>query len=265
MPEWATFWEVRDAAGFDAKRSADCVAMNTWPSRGLVVHGVEVKVDRRDWLRELRDPAKSASIQRFCDFWWLAVDDQEIVKRDEVPETWGLLVLKGKSLSVAKDAPKLEAEPLTRGFVAALLRNATKGLVPKADVDERVKELLENHVTSHKSAVEWQAERDAKALEELRARVDAFEKASGINVDDRYDYGPLRDPTKLGAAVKAIMQGSNRGWPSHLESARNLLLGSAKDLDAAIEVVKAIMPEQSFDDEATLRELARNQKRKAPT
>jgi hypothetical protein len=52
-PEYATFFEVRDAAGFDSKRSADVITVATWPSRGLAIHGFEVKCSRSDWLREL--------------------------------------------------------------------------------------------------------------------------------------------------------------------------------------------------------------------
>ena len=104
---------------------ADVVAMNTWPSRGLAVHGIEVKVSRSDWLRELKDPAKSASVQRFCDRWWLAAGDDKVAKMEEVPEAWGLLVLRGKALVQVKEALPMPAEPLTRGFAATLLRNAT--------------------------------------------------------------------------------------------------------------------------------------------
>jgi hypothetical protein len=240
MPEWATFFEVRDEAGFNARRAADCVAMNLWPSRGLVVHGVEVKVERRDWLRELKDPAKSATIQRFCDFWWLAVSDEKIVKRDEVPETWGLLVLRGKSLVAVKEAPKLKAVTLVRGFVAALLRNATSGLIAKASVDEIVKERIEQHdrlKTHHQSFEEEALGRVTKAFKGLQDRVKAFKEASGIDINERWDSGPLRDPTKLGQAVHALMNDPNHNWAHDLQRAREIIAQCAADLDAALAVV----------------------------
>lgn len=53
--EWVVATEVRNAASFDANRSADALAFNFWTSRGLAVHGYEVKVSRSDWLRELKD------------------------------------------------------------------------------------------------------------------------------------------------------------------------------------------------------------------
>ena len=33
-------------------RYADAIAMNLWPSRGLAVHGFEIKISRGDWQRE---------------------------------------------------------------------------------------------------------------------------------------------------------------------------------------------------------------------
>ena len=50
LPAWAFFPAVRNAAGFDANRTADGIAMSLWPSRGLEVYGFEIKVSRGDWL-----------------------------------------------------------------------------------------------------------------------------------------------------------------------------------------------------------------------
>ena len=50
---------VQSSAGFDARRVCDFMALDLWPSKGLELHGHEVKVSRSDWLRELREPAKA--------------------------------------------------------------------------------------------------------------------------------------------------------------------------------------------------------------
>jgi hypothetical protein len=62
---------VRSHAGFDATRTADFVAMDLWPSRGLSLHGHEIKVSRADWLRELKEPAKAEEFIPYMNFWWL--------------------------------------------------------------------------------------------------------------------------------------------------------------------------------------------------
>jgi hypothetical protein len=68
--EYALMAEVRDKAGFDASRSADYIAVNLWPSRGLSVNGIELKSFRSDWLSELRKPEKAEKIFQYCDYFW---------------------------------------------------------------------------------------------------------------------------------------------------------------------------------------------------
>lgn len=113
---------VRSAAGFDARRTADFMAMDMWPSNGLTLHGHEVKVSRSDWLHELRDPTKAEEFKRYMDRWWLVVPDAGIV-RDDLPDGWGLMVANGRmALRVVKPAPKLKPEPMPKTMVAAFLR-----------------------------------------------------------------------------------------------------------------------------------------------
>ena len=57
--QYAMLYEVRDAAGFSAKRSADVMLIGLWPSRGNMVEGMEVKISRSDWLRDLKKPEKA--------------------------------------------------------------------------------------------------------------------------------------------------------------------------------------------------------------
>lgn len=123
-PAWAYFDEVGNATGFGCNRHADGVAMSLWPSRGIELHGIEIKVSRQDWLKELGDPAKAESVSKYLDRWWLAVSDASIVWPGELPPTWGLLVFDDGKLQCKADAPALQPLPLDRTFVAALLRRA---------------------------------------------------------------------------------------------------------------------------------------------
>jgi hypothetical protein len=126
---WVLLPQVRNATGFAGNRTADGLAMNAWPSRGLEVHGLELKVQRGDWLRELKKPAKAESIFSYCDRWWIVVPeepakrDRRVVLPAELPSSWGLLVVdkQGKA-SAAVPAPKLKPKPLDRAFLAAVLR-----------------------------------------------------------------------------------------------------------------------------------------------
>lgn len=68
-PAWCLFAEVRNGTGAARRvdRYADGIAMSMFPSRGLSVLGFEIKVDRRDWMRELAQPDKAEAIAQFCD------------------------------------------------------------------------------------------------------------------------------------------------------------------------------------------------------
>lgn len=122
QPEWAIMFEVAASTG-SAGRYADAVAMNMYPSRGLALHGFEVKVSRGDWQRELKKPEKAEAISRYCDFWWL-VTLPDIVKDGELPLGWGHLELHGQILRVKVRAKERDTVPLDRNFMAAMLRRA---------------------------------------------------------------------------------------------------------------------------------------------
>lgn len=119
---YATAYGVRSRAGFDARRTADFIAMDLWPSGGLRLHGHEVKVSRSDWLRELKAPEKAAEFIPYMNCWWLTVSDSRIVRPGELPDDWGLMVMRGAELVISKPAPKRDAKPLTVSRLAALLR-----------------------------------------------------------------------------------------------------------------------------------------------
>jgi len=126
---WAVAEHVRSAAGFDAQRTADFVAMDLWPSKGLALHGHEVKVSRSDWLTELKNPDKAEAFRPFMDYWWLVVSEAGIVRPEELPNGWGLMVAasSGGSLRVVVPAPRsVRPEPLPKTMLAALLRSTAK-------------------------------------------------------------------------------------------------------------------------------------------
>lgn len=131
-PRYVCAEHVKSHAGFDAQRCADFVAMDLWPSKGLHLHGHEVKVSRSDWLRELATPGKADPFMRYMDHWWLAVPDRSIV-RDDLPTGWGLLVLRDGRLTVAVRAPRLDPEPIPRSLLAPLLRATAATARRRAD------------------------------------------------------------------------------------------------------------------------------------
>lgn len=206
--EYAFFPGLRNGTGYARRevRTADAVAMGLWPSRGLLLHGFEIKVSRRDWLAELRDPAKADAIAAYCDRWSLVVGDAAIVEPGELPPKWGLIgpedrPRRAAPLRVIREAEPLEAKPLDRLLVASILREGRRGPVPGSTVDQAAAERV----------VAARAERDAMldrcraandkahAYDQLRVAVDHFERVSGVRIT-AYD-GP-----RLGEVVRVVLE-----------------------------------------------------------
>lgn len=223
-PAYATFFEVGDATGGRQTRWADAVTMGIWPSRGLELQGFEVKVSRSDWLREKANPMKSAPVQRFMDRWWVAVSDEKIVEDGELPPTWGLMVLQGGKLVTKVKAPDLSPEPVTRSFMAALLRRSTENTVPKSAVDDiveaRRKEIEERAANRR--------ERELKHLREerdsLQRAIDDFARSSGV------DIRSWEGAYQIGEAVRHVLRNSHHiaSNLSRLVSAERAVLASAE-------------------------------------
>ena len=123
---WVRAEHVRSTqSNYELTSIADFIAIDKYRST-QAMHGHEVKVSRSDWLTELRDLSKSERIKRYCNFWWLVVPDSSIVKTEELPEGWGLMVKSGDRLRTKIKAPQLTPEPLTLDFIAGLTSSAQR-------------------------------------------------------------------------------------------------------------------------------------------
>ncbi len=227
-PAFALFEEVGNATGFGCSRHADAVAVSLWPSRGLTIQGIEIKVSRSDWKHELSDPAKADAIQQYCDHWWLAVGDGTIVQAGELPETWGLLVFRGGKMVCEKEAPKLEPKALDRNFVAALLRRAH-------EASERIRSA--GHAEGYEKGKVLMPDENPETiarlreLEHLKPTIAKFEELSGIKLDSWNGHN-------MGRAVARLVE-LNRGYhPSPaqlLEALADKAERFAKEMREAVE------------------------------
>lgn len=187
--QYAFLEQVAPGTGARGYRWADAVAMSVWPSRGYDIHGIEVKVSRYDWLKELKQPTKSEAIQKYCNRWWIATPDESLIQLGELPLTWGHMVMKGDTMRVVIQAPPLDPQPITIEFLAGVLRNVQRAdnssfeRVVRAEVEKRVKQRSEHYRDQYNS---------------LKKECDAFEAASGIRIN-QYSSGK-----ELGESVRAV-------------------------------------------------------------
>jgi len=166
--EYAVFQEVRDAAGMSANRSADGIAMNLYPSRGLAINGIEVKSSRSDWLSEKKKPEKAEAIFKYCDYFWLITDGENIAKLDEIPDAWGWLCRKGEKIYTMKDAPKQTPMPIGRHFLAALLKRASKDMIPVSSIQDKLTEKFNSGFAAGEKSKDYFVNHQLEKFESLK-------------------------------------------------------------------------------------------------
>jgi len=201
---YAILPEVGNSTGARTKRHADAVVMSLWPSRGLDIYGVEIKVSRSDWLSEMRNPEKADAIAQYCDGWYVAVSRSEIIQMGELPKTWGLIACDTGKAKIIKPAPTLEAKALDRGFVAAMLRRASEFCVPEMWLAEQREAIRVNAEASAKAGYQSQIDYHAKTIESLRADISRFQTLSGVNIQG---YGAEANATAFKKLRRALDEG----------------------------------------------------------
>lgn len=226
-PEWAIFFEVGDGTGAQHRRWADAVAMNLWPSRGLSINGFEIKVSRSDWRSELKNPAKSEPVQRYCDYWWI-VAPAGIVPKEELPDTWGLFEVSpsGKIKQVVA-APKLAPKPVTRPFMAALLRRA--GQVEEDDIRKAVAAKTENIREEFRKSFERDLDVRTRRYKEVHEKTMAIKKATGI---DLLNWTPTEE---VASAIKFVLSVGAFDTYNGIDRMRNSLRSALDRIDNAFD------------------------------
>ncbi len=257
-PAYAYLLQVGDSTGYAVHRHADAVVMGLWPSRGLRLMGFEIKAGRGDWQRELRDPRKAEEIAAFCDQWWVVApadvilprrgragtvqatlaglgDEVEVLSADHLdlatfPERWGLLVPQGKDqLRAVKPAQMLDARPLDRAFLAAVLRRAAEHVVPRSSMEAELRAAYERGVEAGESRArgerQWEADRHQRLLQTIAD----FEAVSGIKID-RYRGA------RIGEAVALVVQMQDEGHllTSRVKGVRDSLAELVQHMDQAL-------------------------------
>jgi hypothetical protein len=223
--EYALLREVRNAAGYNATRSADAVVVGFWPSRGCQIEGIERKSNRSDWLKELKQPAKAETIFKYCDKWWIFADKEGIVKLDEIPLPWGFMEIRGDKLKVIKQAPTLEPKPLSKEFVVSMIKRVNEKCSTMIYRESLSDELLKAKEDGKKEQA-YLADILKKDIEELRSTVKIFEDASGVSIIN-WSSG------RIGSAVKTVMSMGNHDFKKQLTD----LESQAKRIHESIQTI----------------------------
>ncbi len=179
---------VRDATGFNSRRTADGLYMGAWQSVGVQLHGFEVKVSRSDWTREIQDVSKAGQFEKYCHYWWVAAPEG-CVKIEEMPAQWGLKIVskteEGYRVRAAKAATLNQSAALDYGFFSSCLRQCKRddpnNVALRRAVDEAFhKGRLEGESRNHS---EQQLKHIQQQVNKHIQKIAEFEKASGIRIE----------------------------------------------------------------------------------
>lgn len=209
---------VRDAAGFNATRTIDAIGVDFWPSRGMLIDAYECKSSRSDWQKELREPEKADRFCQLADRFWIVAGRSDLVRVDEVPPDWGLIVPRGNGLTEVKSARTMHPECVAtvtgrprklppgfdRSFMIALVRassfvaDITPEAISKANADGF--KAGEDHGRAMSG-------RYQELYDELRQQVKAFQDELGVPLNG-YSYRD-QGSAEVGAALKAVLNGEH--------------------------------------------------------
>jgi hypothetical protein len=217
-PQGAVLAGVRDAAGFDAKRTIDALAVSFWPSRGLTIDAFECKSSRSDFQREINAPEKADRFCELADRFWIVAGRDDVASADEMPPNWGLLVARGGKLVQAKPALMLRdwkgrgANPLPpgfdRGFLVSMIRQSHR--MSKVEPEEIKAARAEGFASGTKSG-QRSLDFEVQFMKPRIEALDEFEKGFGVRIAAWRDLlSPRRDPVspeELGVIVRGVLQG----------------------------------------------------------
>ncbi|MDP8989616.1 MAG: MmcB family DNA repair protein [Acidobacteriota bacterium] len=223
--------QVRNGTGFERRqvRTADMMAISTWPSRGLYAVGIEIKVNASDLSKELATPSKADDIAKYCRRWFLATQEG-LVANAIVPEPWGLIEVddKGKA-KIIKAAKDLEPVPMDTLFACSLIRNFAESHIHRDEVEEHVK-------SESEALIQRRTAENAHRLEQfesLKIAIQSWEKDHGLQI---LGYGSLKyDAKKIGTLVRMLMNLRERP-AEQLKNAGDALVAASRAIAALTDV-----------------------------
>lgn len=229
---WIVLYEVGNGTGSNVNRHADAVAIGIWPSHGYEINGMEFKRSRSDVRKELDDPSKADAVGKYCDYWWLVVEDLKIIDGLVIPATWGILYPRAGVLRVHRKAPKRQATPISRAFCAAVIRRVTDEWVPRHKHDALKATALEQAKVELERTREIRASNAEHDLKRLQQNIASFEEASGVKLD--VSSWRLGD---VGRAVKAVLDARDQlGRHAIMEDPERMIRGEASAAEHRAEM-----------------------------
>lgn len=229
-PEYFFFREGE----FDGRRM-DAWAVGCYRTNGWPILGFEVKVERADWLRELRSAAKSDPLFERSDEWYL-VSPPDVAVLEEVPPAWGWITVTARGCRIARRAPRREKALVDRNTVLRCLFKLEERMIEerRAAVEEAsgtADAWREEERARLRRSLEASSGEAAGELRRLQEKVHDFEQAAGFQITS------WPHPRTFGAAVRLLVESR------HLRVRWEEVLREAQGIAATATKVLKVLPE----------------------
>lgn len=130
----------------------------------------------------------------------LSAAPKGLVKKDELPSTWGLLEFQDDKLQVAVPAPLLPGDEPDRGFIAALLRRRAE--TDEESVERLVCCRLEALRAGEEKRVQERISSRHARIEEAEIKIRSINQELGINLFDyQFEEGQVVAAFRFAMAV----------------------------------------------------------------
>lgn len=198
---------LREVTAPDSNRRIDLLAMCLWPSRGYGVDAVEIKVDRRDYLAEIADPAKADPWWQHSNRFWIAAPTTLVADPQQLPPGWGLLVPgNGRRFKIVVKAQERPLQMSTHLCAAILSRQVNSSYDRyRRDLQEalgRQRLQYEEKIRALKHDLASTADPEIrKALNLIRL----VEQHAGMRLAD-FSWRQQLTAPELGQAIRLIVQ-----------------------------------------------------------
>lgn len=228
-------------------RRIDGLYCGFFGSRGRFLRGYEVKVARSDWLAELDQPAKAEAWEQNVHEWWIVAPDTTIVRPEELPHGWGLLVPDPNPRTKTRMLTVVKAE---RHEGRAPSWEAVHAIIQKADTErmraigERVRALQAEHREALEAEVQRRLTHDVDSSEHWKERAEK-ERALVSEISEVLGVTVIDGKWAYGAGVVTVEQ---------LRSSFGRFLVAEKQVDAALQ--HKLMQIRAVKDAATAAEKA---------
>lgn len=174
--------------GRQGGRRCDALFIGFTSASGRILVGHEIKVSRSDWLHELDQTGKADTWADECHAWYVVAPDESVVRPEEIPHGWGLLLATGARTRLTvkvKAHVHTDRQPswtATRSILSRVdtLRAETVRRQVQAEAD-RIRARYEADWVPKRSSDEELRERN-KAQ---RALLDRIEAALGVRISDQ--------------------------------------------------------------------------------